>query len=448
MTKLKNTIYTLYVLPIVVAISYFILMRVDRLPKLVARIDSFSIFNISLPVHHWVLMFSLVWMLPLMWILFKGILTTILKLSPLIIIFASISYIEYWIISQYLDFDISLSLSLSLFLIQLTLFYLFFYLKLARRNYFGTFVQEGTAKIVVSGEKFFKCLIQYQDYAFDKEWNVISITKAKEDKIWLRKQTELPGGVSWAGIWPFRDVLIYSFQWTGLKQNGEIDVHPKEKLDYISLRSDVYWMELDSPEDSNGLPLTVEMLLTMKVINPYKALYGVENWLETVINRMKAKSRDYIGDHTYAELTENKEETVRNLLDVTLSQLIADCKSDYGVEIIDVQIRNIDPYPEYREATLAKYLAEQEKEKRVTLSEATQIEKNNLIKGFIGEGEDKDIETGMQAMTLETIRESPNAKFFLDLQGLRNLLQGEDNGEGKILKKLRDWNQGGDIEDE
>jgi hypothetical protein len=114
-----------------------------------------------------------------------------------------------------------------------TIAFLLVYFILAPNNCFFTFVKEGKAKFVVRGDKFEKCLIQWEGHTFDyskdhpEKWNVIP-----------GKERHILGGLRFYGLWPLFDIHIYKFRWTGVTEDGKIQ-HKEEWLDYILLKDDV-----------------------------------------------------------------------------------------------------------------------------------------------------------------------------------------------------------------
>lgn len=147
-------------------------------------------------------------------------------------------------------------------LIALGLFFLVYYV-LAPDNKWSTFNQEGTGKVVMRGDKFHKGLIQWEGRTFDADWNVIA-----------GREFHLFGGLRFVGWYPLDYIYRYWFEWTGLRPDGVTPLpHDPELLDYIMLKQDVYFGETKEAEDLERLPLDVSFVLTIRITNPYKALF-------------------------------------------------------------------------------------------------------------------------------------------------------------------------------
>lgn len=234
--------------------------------------------------------------------------------------------------------------------------FLLAWFKLAPRNLFFTFVSEGTAKIIVKGDQFSKCLIQWEGHTLDREtWRVV------EDK----ESWHPFGGLRFYGIWPIWDVFIYLLRWNDVhraeERNGRIEevrFHAKN-LDYVLLRPDVYWTKLmgaettpgtaATPEAGERIPLDVEFNITMQVINPYKVMFvAPPNWVENVLVRLDAVLRGFVATYTLDELLamrggngEQAETVIWNELGA--HPFIQETLGEWGISIPPngIQIKNI-----------------------------------------------------------------------------------------------------------
>jgi len=292
---------------------------------------------------------------------------------------------------------------------------------LAPRNICFTFVKESMAKIIVRGDKFEKVIIQWREHVLDPEWNVVD--GHEKSSVW--------GGLCFYGFWPLLDVLSYGFKWTGVTEDGEKDPHPKEKIDFVLLRADVYWCQVENAEDYNLLPLNLELLLTIRIVNPYKALFNIQNWLETVINRMKPKVRDIITQKSFEDWIKKKE-NLGDEISNGAKDLLGEFRNIYGVDVVKIQIKEINPPPEQRTATLKKYLAEQDKK---AIEVAADAEAERLKKVATGEKERIEIvykavqgfgDVGRLVRTLEAAEKSSLAASLTvqAIPGLSNILGG------------------------
>lgn len=289
--------------------------------------------------------------------------------------------------------------------------FLVIYFVLAPKNLFWTFVQEGTSKVVVRGDKFKQALIQWKGYTLNDDWEVVG---GEEKQLFF-------GGLMFYGWWPLDDIYIYDFTWTSIKENGEPQHHEKEVLDYILLKEDVYWTKVEKAEDMQMLPLDVELILSIRVINPYKALFAIENWLEAVINRIRPAVRNVITQGVYEELIRDKKAIGQKIKSKLQRKEIKDFKKTYGVELREVAVKDINPPEDYREETLRKYVAERARDRIETEADAETLRIERVYKAVQGFGD-----LGRLIRTLEALEKSPKegAKWVIPLPGGTEFLRG------------------------
>ena len=288
----------------------------------------------------------------------------------------------------------------------------------ARHNLFFTFIPEGRAKIVVRGDKFKKVLIQWEGKIIKKPGDTLGEGEGVWDVIEGISSPRFFGGLRLYGFWPFDDIYLYDFSWTGIGENGDLIPHPEETLDYVLLQDDIYWCKATACEDKKLLPLDVEALLTMRVVNPYKVLFIVQNWLEIVVNRTKTLIRNEITKDTYETLTTSREAVGKAIWDGS-EPLRVEYEERYGVKLRKLEVKEIDPPAGFRETTLAKFIAEKESEAIIVRAgaEAQKIRTvNTAIKEFESLGSLKAL--------LDTLEKSPGqgAKWVIPLPGMADLL--------------------------
>ena len=273
--------------------------------------------------------------------------------------------------------------------------FLLIYFVLAPKNIFFTFIEEGTVKLIMKGAttevretedgkvfiltkggEAYDFLIQWTGYTLSKqkgtnsageevdEWDVIE-DGTMVNGVPQKEPKHLFGGLRFIGIYPLFRIYTYLFQWSGVSENGEVQHHPREPLDYINVKEDVFWAGVKDAEDKELLPLTIEALLTIRVINPKKALLDIQNWLEALINRTVPAIRDSGTTSTYAKLISRSEAIgIRIYKRLEKRGLIDEFRIVYGALLRKTEIMRVDPSPEYRKETLRKWLGERSSDER------------------------------------------------------------------------------------
>jgi len=244
---------------------------------------------------------------------------------------------------------------------------------LAKNNLFCTFVEEGTAKAILKYGKFHKIIMSYEGYNLNDNWEVI----AKPGK-----ETQL-GGLKWVGIPFIHSVYRYTFKWVSFEQKEEEGklvqkaISHEEEIDYIIVQDDIYYTFVREAEARGMVPLNIDALLTIRILNPYKALFRVQDWLEATQNQFKPVLVGYTGQKSFEELIEAQKQvgdTVHELL--RTSKIDEDIEEDYGVHIKKIGIVNIDPASErgekYVEAASKQWEAEKEAKRLKSVYEQIQ----------------------------------------------------------------------------
>jgi hypothetical protein len=312
-------------------------------------------------------------------------------------------------------------------------FFLFVYFYLAPNNKFFTFVKEGKAKLIMKGGECVKTLIQFKGYTIDHVTG----------KVVRGEEKHLFGGLRFYGLWPLYDVTIYDFKWTNVDHKGQIIIHEPETLDYVLLRDDVYWANVEDAEDKNLLPLDIEVTLTIRVVNPYKAIFNVQNWLETVINRIKPAIRDSVTGKEFEELIKNEKDIGKEIFR-KLSEssegvpLLQEFEESYGARIKAIEIKDINPPEEHRKATLKKFLAKREREAVVVNADAERKRIRAVYKTIQGFGDLGKLIRALEAAEKSPLASSLQVQAIPGLQNLVSSVYGTSEVGKEEIKKLRE----------
>ena len=294
-----------------------------------------------------------------------------------------------------------------------------------------TFVKEGTAKAIVRMKQFRKMVMAWREYKLDENWNVISISRPPEPQLPPSSSSdealsppdedrdEIPpgglppekppskegpseeglpklgwwqrifGGLRFVGIWPFDQVYTYGFRWLGLElvEGKEEPQFHERILDYVLLRPDVYLLVVEDAETlpPERIPLTFRVLVTIKVINPYKVLFKApSNWLENAMARLGALVRAWVGTKTLDDILKLRGEPTQAWEDFKEDPLITKTfKDDWGIQIEEkgIEIRTITLHPEYQAAAAAERKQQFEARARAAETVGTLIATMALVRG-------------------------------------------------------------------
>lgn len=262
---------------------------------------------------------------------------------------------------------------------------------LAKRQTLVAFCKDGRAKVVVGrGGKFKHVIMVYTGYHLNDprkswydpnipDWERVEDEKGKtyDDRPWFMREAD----VYWVGIPPFRKIYWYPFEWNEIRVNPATKMEEvwarKAKTDFVYIKPFTYATVMGKVENFEGIPLEIVYKSTIAIVNPFKTLFRVVDWLTTVNSHTNREAKNFIGGSTYDEL--KNEEAARksgksgnfSLPMVALTDRLNDDKPDaidcglrarYGVEIETSDLQSFDPPPEMRDATVQKYKKQQEGE--------------------------------------------------------------------------------------
>ena len=245
--------------------------------------------------------------------------------------------------------------------------------KLAERNLFWTFVEEGTAKAIVINGRFTFCVMSFSGHMFAADgpnppaiqadgWDIVT----SDDSVLHRRYLPLLRNVRWIGLPPFNDAYVYGFSWTSLEEEQKDEKDMKKKfhysdktIDYILIQDDIYVTQVKEAECKDNIPLDAIILIGGRIVNPYKALFKVERWLESTANRVGADMRDLFGKKTYAQIRELSDTEANVSEKKTFDEVL----KEWGFEILFVRVHSVNPgsdlAAEFIRATTVTYIAEE-----------------------------------------------------------------------------------------
>jgi regulator of protease activity HflC (stomatin/prohibitin superfamily) len=139
-------------------------------------------------------------------------------------------------------------------------------------------------------------------------------------------------------------------------------------IDKISANRSLKEMAVDVPEQSaitkDNISLSVDGVLYFRVLDPYKATYGVDNYVFAVTQLAQTTMRSELGK---MELDKTFEE--RDVLNTNIVAAINDAASPWGIQVLRYEIKDIVPPQSVMEAMEAQMKAERVKRAQILESE-------------------------------------------------------------------------------
>ncbi|MBU2219209.1 hypothetical protein KKG15_01835 [Patescibacteria group bacterium] len=310
---------------------------------------------------------------------------------------------------------------------------------LAKHNLFWTFVEEGTARAIMKFDGFHKFVMQYENCKLDEKTWDISVCGPDEPK-----ERSLFGGLKWVGIPGIKSVYQYRFTWATVKAQKEEREQVErrtEMIKHIFVKDYVYLGEIKGAETKSLVPLDIDFLITTRVINPYKSLFRVHDWVNVVTSRIEAYFRQFVSLLEYEELISRKQqmggeimkalgetgmlESDEELPDGEIKHHPGKFLEDYGIKVKNIEMRDIEPVGENKkiiqEAATKKWVAGKQYDQVLILADA-EIERigrvYTKIKSF---GEE-----GLAIRTLESIDKAgeKQGNWIIPFGSIKDMISG------------------------
>jgi len=151
-------------------------------------------------------------------------------------------------------------------------------------------------------------------------------------------------------------------------------------IDKVAYDRSLKEQAIDVPSQSaitkDNIGLTVDGVLYLKVLDPYKASYGVENYTFAVTQLAQTTMRSEIGkmdlDKTFEE---------RDTLNVAIVNAINEASEPWGVQVLRYEISDIVPPRSVLEAMERQMKAERDKRATILESEGERQSSINMAEG-------------------------------------------------------------------
>ena len=151
-------------------------------------------------------------------------------------------------------------------------------------------------------------------------------------------------------------------------------------IDKVSYDRSLKEQAVDVPSQGaitrDNISLVVDGVLYLKVLDPYKASYGVDNYVYAVMQLAQTTMRSEIGK---IELDKTFEE--REALNINIVAQINEASAPWGVQVLRYEIKDIEPPRTVLEAMERQMKAEREKRAVILESEGERQSAINVAEG-------------------------------------------------------------------
>lgn len=134
----------------------------------------------------------------------------------------------------------------------------------------------------------------------------------------------------------------------------------------------------------DNVPASIDAVIFYKVIDPYKAVYNIENFKQAIATSGITNLRNLVGNMCLDDLLSKREEMNARLL-----AIIDKITDDYGIKIVSVEIKDIQPPRSIQEAMELQMTSERKKraaildaegEKQSSITRAEGMKESAILK--------------------------------------------------------------------
>lgn len=189
----------------------------------------------------------------------------------------------------------------------------------------------------------------------------------------------------------------------------------------VSLKQQVIEIEPQSVITKDNVKVLIDNIVFFKVTTPKDAVYNIENYRSGVIYSSAINMRDCVGGLTLDQVLSERAQ-----LNGTILSSVGEVAKKYGIEILSVEIKNIEPPSEVL-AAMEKQL-KADREKRAIILEAEGARQSSIAKA---EGE-------KQAKILQA--EAEKEANIRRAEGLKESQLLEAEGKAKAIEAVAEAN--------
>lgn len=252
----------------------------------------------------------------------------------------------------------------------------------AKLSCFWVILEEGYSAAIMRSGIFYKMILSYTGYHFIKS----SSTNDSNDNLDIYEIGILPSenssraSASWiySILFPIRGVV-----WVGIPGMHSIHLQvnsssekrftlPDNKPGRILVQRRLYELTMKDIELAGGIPYEIQLLVSWQVTNPAKALFRVEDYFNTSMERIYSWARKEFSTLSYndfvSRITAQQDDTpaqgASGKLEQALSRILDlthDLKRHFGVTVIEIHVVDINPSNEdMRAVTIKREVAAQD----------------------------------------------------------------------------------------
>lgn len=194
--------------------------------------------------------------------------------------------------------------------------------------FWGSFVKEGHVKAVIVNGEFKRFIMASSGKTFSENWDIVEKDSPSAYKGPPRSWSFAGWNLVWE--WPSGSIFQQRAEWRHYEESTKEVILKREVWTQYSILDFPIYIEVDA-KDKNGLEVSSGILVTTRIVNPYKALFKKENtWLDIIEPLIQGVCIFYLKEKLFQETLGFNELLGLSESGLSLNKITA---REYGIEI-------------------------------------------------------------------------------------------------------------------
>ena len=198
-----------------------------------------------------------------------------------------------------------------------------------------------------------------------------------------------------------------------------VNVKSDVRHDRIDLREQIMDIPAQEIISKDNIRVQVDTIVFYQIVEPYKAVYEISSPVEAIKQLSQTTIRNILG-----EMDLDASLTARESINGRLRSILDEATDKWGIKVLRVEIQEIKPPVELKDAMQKQMIAERKKREMITLAEAEK--RKNIL----------DAEGFKQKAILEA--EGRNRAVVLDAEAVKQQKVLEAEGESKSIQMVQE----------
>lgn len=192
----------------------------------------------------------------------------------------------------------------------------------------------------------------------------------------------------------------------------------------ISLKEHVHDFQPQAVITKDNVSMLIDSVVYCRVIDSYKNTYKIANPVDAIGKITATTLRNIVGTLTLDELL-----TARDKINAELLTQVDDATDPWGIDITRIEVQNITPPPEIKEAMDKQMIAERNKRATILEAQATKEKaiteaegkKNAMLMEAEAKAKSIELVANAEAEAIKKINEQDPSDAYIKLEAIKSI---------------------------